>query len=69
MAISLTWRNIGVLVGLLSGLLIAFFAGTAGMMEWRIEAVQSQLADRMALYQATERRLERRLERLEDKRN
>jgi hypothetical protein len=65
MAIDLTWRNIAALSVLLSGFLVAFFAGTAGMMEWRIEAVQSQLADRMELYKHEMQQVEKRLERLE----
>ena len=65
MAIDLTWRNIGVLVVLLSGLLVAFFSGTAAMMEWRIRAVQGQLADRLELYRHEMEQLDRRLERLE----
>jgi xanthine/uracil permease len=65
MAISLTWRNVGVLVGLLGGLLVAMFSGTAAMMEWRMIAVQHQLDDRMSLYEREMDRLERRLDRLE----
>ena len=55
------------LVALLSALLIALFAGTAGMMEWRIEAVQSQLADRLEMYKREVDQMNRRMDRLEDR--
>jgi hypothetical protein len=67
LAIDLTWRNVAALVALLSGVLVAFFAGTGGMMEWRIRAVQAQLDDRLELYQHEMGRLEQRLDRLEQR--
>ena len=42
-AIPVTWRNITVLVGLIATLATGLVAGTAGMMEWRIDALQRQL--------------------------
>ncbi len=65
MAINLTWHNVGILVALLTGLLVALFSGTATMMEWRIAAVQNQLSDRLALYHREMEQIGRRLDRLE----
>lgn len=65
MAISVTWANIFVLIGLAVGILTAFASGTATMMNWRMEAMQNQLTDRMTLYQRELQRVERRLDRLE----
>ena len=65
MAIELTWKNVGVLVMIISGLLVAFFSGTGAMMEWRIRAVQGRLEDRMALYRHEMDTVEKRLDRLE----
>ncbi len=65
MAIEMTWRNVGVLVAVISGLMVAFFSGTGAMMEWRIHAVQQQLEDRMTLYRHGMDQLERRMDRIE----
>lgn len=65
MAITVTWTNIFVLVGLLVGILTAFGSGTATMMNWRMEALQNQLTDRMTQFQREMERVEKRLDKLE----
>ena len=67
MAIDLTWRNIGALLALASGFLLLFFGGTATIVEWRLDAVQLRLVDRMTLYQREMDQVEQRLERLEQR--
>ena len=52
-------------MALLSTLIVAMFAGTATMMEWRVTAVQRQLGDRMELFNQQMNNLNRRIERLE----
>lgn len=67
MAISVTWANIFVLVGLLIGILTAFGSGTATMMNWRMEALQNQLSDRMTQYSREMQHLEKRIDKLESR--
>ena len=50
MAIPLTWPNVFTMIGLISVLLTGVVMGTAAMVEWRMDAVQHQLADRMDFY-------------------
>jgi hypothetical protein len=56
------WRNIAIMVALAS----ALFSGMAVMIQWRFDVLQSQLADRMTLYQRELGVVNKRLERLEN---
>lgn len=66
MAIGLTWSNIFVMVGLVATLLTGLVAGVGAMVEWRLEAINRQLVDRMTLYSAQIEQFDRRLEILEN---
>ncbi len=63
--LKVTWGNIFILAGLVSTILAGLVAGTTSMMEWRISAVQSQLKDRMTMYQREIELIDRRLDKLE----
>ena len=65
MAINVTWRNIFMMVALACTLFSALVAGTGTMIQWRFEALQSQLVDRMILFQREADDMRRRLDRLE----
>lgn len=65
MAISITWRNIFVMVAMAATLFSGLVAGTGVMIQWRFDALQSQLSDRMTLYQRELTRIEQRLDTLE----
>jgi hypothetical protein len=67
MAIALTWRNIFTMIGLVAAVLTGVVAGTGAMVEWRVSAMQHQLADRLTLYQHQMENVERRLEVLEER--
>jgi hypothetical protein len=67
MAIPLTWRNVFAMVGLVASVLTGFVMGTSAMIDWRISAINRQLVDRMTLYQREMERVERRIERLEER--
>lgn len=67
MAINVTWRNVWMLVGLLSALIAGMFGGTATMMEWRITAIQHQLSDRLETYHHEMDQINRRLDRLDSR--
>ncbi len=67
-AISVTWRNIFILVGLSVSVLSAMGAGTSLLMQWRFDGLQIQLNERMNLYAREISLIESRLDRLE-KRN
>lgn len=67
MAINLTWQNIWILVGMLTTIIAVLFGGVAGMMEWRIDAVQHQLSDRLAIYHHEIDQINRHLDRLDSK--
>ena len=63
--VAVTWPNIFAMIGLLVALEVALLTGTGVVMQWRIDAVQNQLADRMTVFHHEMERVERRLERLE----
>jgi hypothetical protein len=65
MPIGMNWRNIFTMVGLVAVVLSGVVAGTGVVIQWRIEAVQRQLSDRMMLFQREMDSVSRRLERLE----
>jgi len=58
---TIPWRNIAIMVGLAS----ALFSGMAVMIQWRFDVLQSQLADRMTLFEREMDRVNQRLEHLE----
>ena len=68
MAIPLTWPNIFAMVGLISVVLTGLVMGTAAIVEWRMSAMQHQLADRLDFYNHQIEQIERRIERLEPNR-
>ncbi len=68
MAIDLTWRNIGALVSIAATLFAALIAGTGVMVQWRFDALQAQLTDRMNLYAREMDAIQARLDRLESAR-
>lgn len=68
MAINVTWPNIIVMVGLASTLFSGLIAGTGVVIQWRFDALQQQLDDRMVLYQRELGSIERRLDKLEEPR-
>jgi hypothetical protein len=57
----ISWRNIGIVIGIIS----AFFSVMAVMIQWRFDVLQSQLADRMTLYEREMNKVDQRLEHLE----
>jgi hypothetical protein len=68
MAVDLTWRNIFTLVALAATLFSALVAGTGAMIQWRFDALQAQLTDRMNLYAREVDAIQARLDRLESAR-
>jgi hypothetical protein len=58
---SIPWRSIGVFIGIIA----AFFSVMAVMIQWRFDVLQSQLADRMTLYEREMNKVDQRLEHLE----
>jgi hypothetical protein len=67
MSIGITWRNIFMMVALAASLFSGLIAGTGIMIQWRFDALQSQLADRMKLFEREMINVEKRLDSLERK--
>jgi hypothetical protein len=53
------------MIGLVAVVLSGLVAGTGAVIQWRVDAVQRQLSDRMMLFQREMDGVSRRLERLE----
>ncbi len=66
-ALSVTWRNIFILVGLSVSVLSAMGAGTSLLVQWRFDGLQIQLNERMNLYAREISLIESRLDRLENR--
>lgn len=65
MAISLTWRNLFALTGLVVIVLTAFAAAESAVMQWQLHQMDLRLNDRLTLYQKGEDDLQNTLERIE----
>jgi hypothetical protein len=68
MAVDLTWRNIFTMVGLAATLFAGLVAGTGAMIQWRFDALQAQLTDRMSMYSREMDAVRARIDRLETSR-
>ncbi len=65
MPIAVTWRNIFTIVALVATLLTGLLGGMSKMIQWRFDAIQAQLSDRLNLYFREIELIQRRLDRLE----
>lgn len=52
-------------MGLLCSLLVGLLGGMSAVVQWRVDAIQRQLSDRMAQFQYAIQGVEKRLDKLE----
>ncbi len=67
MVINFTWANVIMATAVAVSLLLGLIGGVGAVIQWRFDALQNQLSERMILYQREVNRIERRLETLEHK--
>ena len=68
MAINVTWHNILAMVALAATLFAGLISGTGLMVQWRFDALQRQLDERMNRYERETSLIEKRLDILESRR-